>query len=64
MVLIAVITMVCTPRNAISAVEAAGDPNRRRRVGWSIMPIKELSPADDARHVLDPDRALIRESLV
>ena len=28
------------------------------------MPIKELSAADDARHVLDPARALMRESLV
>ncbi|HZZ46470.1 MAG TPA: hypothetical protein VFE65_06270 [Pseudonocardia sp.] len=28
------------------------------------MPIKEIAPADDARHVLDKDRAFMRESLV
>ena len=28
------------------------------------MPIKDLTPADDGRHTLDPNRALMRESLV
>ena len=28
------------------------------------MPIKDLTPADDGRHILDPKRALMRESLV
>jgi hypothetical protein len=28
------------------------------------MPIKDLTPADDGRHMLDPNRALMRESLV
>lgn len=28
------------------------------------MPVKQLTSADDARHVLDPNRALVRESLV